>query len=429
MVRALSGLAAVASVRPRAVLPSLLPLLLQHPIAPHRALALTAVAQATGPTLHYYWSNISQALCKEIVGEAGGKKSRLSSLAQGEKLASSLKLPPSHALSVFTAHALGGFLGHTLAACARSVSEGGVSWVVEDTCKLFTSPNGNMRCVAAWIMTSLAVAAPWGGSDPPVYTSSSSFSSPSLPLSSLLLKVESVSGGSEGEIMVVPPPPPQCGAPRPATSSSSSSSTHASSLTCQPLSGPPLEGQTPFILKECLARGEDTDACARKAAWDAVGAIVGGVTGSISEEASGTASAILAFVRSCLSGMISDVRFRKGGIGGVASYTLPSLSHPKGLDALLPLYLRVLLGGTADARAEAAEGLGELVDIASFDGLKAYFIKITGPLIRVFAGKFFCGLAHICFNTFPSSSLTHEFSCRHFFLHTLPSPSLPFPTR
>ena len=133
-------------------------------------------------------------------------------------------------------------------------------------------------------------------------------------------------------------------------------------------------------------RGDDGDALARRAAWDAAGAVVAGVCASVSPEASGAATAVLAFVRSVLSGLVSDVRFRRGGIGSEAAYTLPALAAPRGLDALLPLYLRVLLIAGAEGRAEAAEGLGELVDITPPEGLRDYYIKITGPLIRVMAG-------------------------------------------
>lgn len=44
--------------------------------------------------------------------------------------------------------------------------------------------------------------------------------------------------------------------------------------------------------------------------------------------------------------------------------------------------------GTPDERESAASGIGELIDLTSPEGLKAFYVKITGPLIRIMADKF-----------------------------------------
>ena len=94
------------------------------------------------------------------------------------------------------------------------------------------------------------------------------------------------------------------------------------------------------------------------------------------------------FVRSLLNALVSDARFRRGGIGADAAYYVPGLCLPKGVDALLPLYQRALMHGNVDAREVAATAIGELVDYTSPEALKPSYVKITGPLIRIVADKF-----------------------------------------
>ena len=77
-----------------------------------------------------------------------------------------------------------------------------------------------------------------------------------------------------------------------------------------------------------------------------------------------------------------------GGLGEHAVYHVPGLCLPKGLDALLPVYQRALMHGSAEEREAAATGIGELIELTSADALRPLYVKITGPLIRIMADKF-----------------------------------------
>eukprot|EP00392_Amoebophrya_sp_AT5.2_P003215 g3220.t1 len=68
---------------------------------------------------------------------------------------------------------------------------------------------------------------------------------------------------------------------------------------------------------------------------------------------------------------------------------LPGLALvPSGLEPFYPIYQQGLLCGQPEAKLVAAQGLGELVDHTTFDGLKPFVVKITGPLIRIVGDKF-----------------------------------------
>lgn len=68
---------------------------------------------------------------------------------------------------------------------------------------------------------------------------------------------------------------------------------------------------------------------------------------------------------------------------GVAGHALPGFSLPKGINAILPIFLQGLMNGTAEQRTQAALAISDLVDRTSPDGLKLFVTQITGPLIRV----------------------------------------------
>ena len=96
----------------------------------------------------------------------------------------------------------------------------------------------------------------------------------------------------------------------------------------------------------------------------------------------------LDFIRSCLNSLVSEARFRRGGVGAEAAVYLPGLCLPKGIDALLLVYQRALMHGNAEERETAAIAIGELVEMTSPEALKPSYVKITGPLIRIVADKF-----------------------------------------
>ncbi|OAA72762.1 Armadillo-like helical [Akanthomyces lecanii RCEF 1005] len=68
---------------------------------------------------------------------------------------------------------------------------------------------------------------------------------------------------------------------------------------------------------------------------------------------------------------------------GVAGADLRGFELPKGINAILPIFLQGLMNGTADQRVHAALGISDIVDRTSEASLKPFVTQITGPLIRV----------------------------------------------
>ncbi|TVY21703.1 eIF-2-alpha kinase activator GCN1 [Lachnellula arida] len=68
---------------------------------------------------------------------------------------------------------------------------------------------------------------------------------------------------------------------------------------------------------------------------------------------------------------------------GVAGSNLPGFGLPKGINAILPIFLQGLMNGTSEQRTQAALAISDIVDRASGDSLKPFVTQITGPLIRV----------------------------------------------
>lgn len=68
---------------------------------------------------------------------------------------------------------------------------------------------------------------------------------------------------------------------------------------------------------------------------------------------------------------------------GVAGANLPGFELPKGINAILPIFLQGLMNGTPDQRTAAALAISDIVDRTSEASLKPFVTQITGPLIRV----------------------------------------------
>ncbi|KAL4792882.1 armadillo-type protein [Aspergillus venezuelensis] len=68
---------------------------------------------------------------------------------------------------------------------------------------------------------------------------------------------------------------------------------------------------------------------------------------------------------------------------GVPGADLPGFSLPKGITAILPIFLQGLLNGSVDQRTQSALAIGDLIDRTAADSLKPFVTQITGPLIRV----------------------------------------------
>ncbi|KAL1837900.1 hypothetical protein VTJ49DRAFT_3267 [Mycothermus thermophilus] len=68
---------------------------------------------------------------------------------------------------------------------------------------------------------------------------------------------------------------------------------------------------------------------------------------------------------------------------GVAGHNLPGFELPKGISAILPIFLQGLMNGSSEQRVQAALAISDLVDRTSESSLKPFVTQITGPLIRV----------------------------------------------
>lgn len=68
---------------------------------------------------------------------------------------------------------------------------------------------------------------------------------------------------------------------------------------------------------------------------------------------------------------------------GVPGANLPGFMLPKGVSAVLPIFLQGLMNGTSEQRVQSALAISDIVDRTGADALKAYVTQITGPLIRV----------------------------------------------
>ena len=68
---------------------------------------------------------------------------------------------------------------------------------------------------------------------------------------------------------------------------------------------------------------------------------------------------------------------------GVPGANLPGFLLPKGINAILPIFLQGLMNGTVDQRTHAALAISDIIDRTSADSLKPFVTQITGPLIRV----------------------------------------------
>ena len=68
---------------------------------------------------------------------------------------------------------------------------------------------------------------------------------------------------------------------------------------------------------------------------------------------------------------------------GVPGANLPGFTLPKGINAILPIFLQGLMNGSADQRTNAALAISDIIDRSSADSLKPFVTQITGPLIRV----------------------------------------------
>ncbi|THC89850.1 hypothetical protein EYZ11_010690 [Aspergillus tanneri] len=120
----------------------------------------------------------------------------------------------------------------------------------------------------------------------------------------------------------------------------------------------------PDLIRVLLISFDDSDKDVVKAAWTALS----GLTSHMRKE---EMEVLVIPVRQVLRGV------------GVPGANLPGFSLPKGITAILPIFLQGLLNGTVDQRTQAALAIGDIVDRTGADSLKLFVTQITGPLIRV----------------------------------------------
>lgn len=71
---------------------------------------------------------------------------------------------------------------------------------------------------------------------------------------------------------------------------------------------------------------------------------------------------------------------------------LPGFCLPKGITPLLPVFREAILNGLPEEKENAAQGLGEVIQLTSAASLQPSVVHITGPLIRILGDRFNAGV-------------------------------------
>jgi hypothetical protein len=120
----------------------------------------------------------------------------------------------------------------------------------------------------------------------------------------------------------------------------------------------------PDLIRAFLISFDDSDKDVVKAAWTALSAL----TSQLRKEE--------------MESLVISTRTTLNQVG-VAGHGLPGFSLPKGINAILPIFLQGLMNGSAEQRTQAALAMSDLVDRTAAEALKPFVTQITGPLIRV----------------------------------------------
>jgi hypothetical protein len=134
-----------------------------------------------------------------------------------------------------------------------------------------------------------------------------------------------------------------------------------------------------LILKVTLSGFFDSDQSVLQAANKCLGAINKAVDVQI-------LLGHLDFMRQHVGSMVSGLKYSHGEIKNEVH--VPGYNIPKGLANVVPVYLHALMYGSTSQRESAADGIGELVTWCTADALKSFYVKLTGPLIRVVGDRF-----------------------------------------
>jgi hypothetical protein len=120
----------------------------------------------------------------------------------------------------------------------------------------------------------------------------------------------------------------------------------------------------PDLIRSLLIAFDDGDKDVVKAAWTALSAL----TKQLRKEE--------------MESLVISTRQSLNQVG-VAGSNLPGFNLPKGINAILPIFLQGLMNGTVDQRTQAALAISDIIDRTSDKALQPFVVQITGPLIRV----------------------------------------------
>jgi hypothetical protein len=121
----------------------------------------------------------------------------------------------------------------------------------------------------------------------------------------------------------------------------------------------------PDIIRALLVSFDDSDKDVVKAAWTALSTLT---TKRLRKEE--------------MESLVISTRQTLNQVG-VAGADLPGFSLPKGISAVLPIFLQGLMNGTVEQRTQAALAISDVIDRTSDKALQPFVTQITGPLIRV----------------------------------------------
>lgn len=125
----------------------------------------------------------------------------------------------------------------------------------------------------------------------------------------------------------------------------------------------------PDMIRSLLLSFDDYDTDVVKAAWTALIALT---TKRLKKED--------------MEGLVFSTRQVLQQVG-VAGNNLRGFELPKGINAILPIFLQGLMNGSQEQRTSAALAIADIIDRTSPDSLKPFVTQITGPLIRVISER------------------------------------------
>ncbi|KAK6355078.1 translational activator of GCN4 [Orbilia brochopaga] len=125
---------------------------------------------------------------------------------------------------------------------------------------------------------------------------------------------------------------------------------------------------TPDCIRVLLQLFDDRDMVVVKAAWEALNALVKNMRKEEMESLVMSTRQVLQQV-------------------GMPGRDLPGFTIPKGINAILPIFLQGLMYGTPEQRTQSALAIADIVDRTNGDSLRPFVTQITGPLIRVVSEK------------------------------------------